>query len=461
MVLNSRFLFFIILVFAMQVQARSKRDVKQLPLSSLVGADIVLKKKFSKAWCSRNGLAFLCNHCLAKSKTFLVPREACVQSRLHNQIKQFESLHKEKQLASFFSFMVRVLLQEKLLNSPDEWVIKSHGGFMISSADQPGKQLFYPSNTLSIKTHANALYLDNKRCDAQKIMIKPAHGYLHYDDYHYQGAFLVVIDQERAYLISQLDIEDYIFSVLRWESWPGWPVEVNKAFAIACRSYLIAKVLQANKKNSLYHIKNSNIHQTYNGMHGCYNLKQAIDETRGLILAHNKKPIEAMFDCCCGDVIPAKLSGVNFKKAPYLARRYPCNFCKPCKIYAWRLEYSVKEFLDILHQAGYPIKTILDIAVVKKDSAGAAKEILIRGNNAVITFTGKQFYSLLTKIKSYCYTIEKKDDTIIFDGKGYGHHLGICQWGARRMIDEGWTYASILHFYYPGSMLMELKNTVS
>ena len=331
---------------------------------------------------------------------------------------------------------------------------------MIYPYGQDGKKWFYPGNILSIKRFVQGLYLDNKRCSSNKVLIQPVEGYLQYNSYHYQGAFLVAVENDRIYLISQLDIEDYVFSVLRWESWPGWPVEVNKAFAIACRSYLISKVLNTSKQNNLFHIKNTNIHQTYNGVHACYTLKRAIDETRGLILAHNKKPIEAMFDCCCGDIIPAKLSGIDFVKAPYLARSYPCTFCKPCKIYSWNLEYSVEDFTSILRDAGHSVEEIYDMKVTKKDSAGAVQEVIIKDKNNHLTFNGREFYSLLTKIKSFCYSIEKKGSSIYFSGQGYGHHLGICQWGARRMIDAGWNYRSILHFYYPGSTIMELKNTV-
>ena len=57
--------------------------------------------------------------------------------------------------------------------------------------------------------------------------------------------------------------------------------------------------------------------------------------------------------------------------------------------------------------------------------------------------------------------VEKKGKSIVFNGQGYGHHLGICQWGAKNIVDAGWNYTSILEFYYPGTVIMQLKNSTT
>jgi stage II sporulation protein D len=422
---------------------------------------IVLEKKSFAPWCIRNGFFFLYHHCKYKSRTFLLPKEQEGQKRIAKVMRKI-SLIDQQDSDSLFIYTVRVLLDEqKLTAQAQPWELKSSHGFLIHDYNQPSTKIFLPQKSLNVTCFANGIYINNKRSSAKRILINPAQGFLEFNGYHYEGAFMIALEEENSYLMSQLDIEDYIYSVLRWESWPGWPIEVNKAFAIACRTYLIAKVLDATKRQKIYHIKNTNIHQTYNGVHEFVNLKHAIEETRGLILSYKLKPIDAMFDSCCGGVIPAKLAGVNFKKAPYLARNYPCDFCKTCKIYAWKLEYSKDDLKELMCQAGHQVDDIVDIRVIQKDKAGVPRHILVQDRHKSHTFTSKQFYSLISKIKSFCYTIEKNGDKICFNGKGYGHHLGICQWGARRMIDAGYKYRSILYFYYPGATLMALKNAVS
>lgn len=160
-----------------------------------------------------------------------------------------------------------------------------------------------------------------------------------------------------------------------------------------------------------------------------------------------------MFDACCGGVIPAQIEGaVDFIKAPYLARPYPCTFCKSFKIFSWRNEYTLHELRDLLQEGHSTILyDIHDIRVHRKDKAGLVKKVVTKTKNKqTIEFVSSLFNKLLKNIKSLFYSIEKHDDRIIVKGKGYGHHLGLCQWGTREMVRQGWDYHEILDFYYPG-----------
>jgi stage II sporulation protein D len=305
-----------------------------------------------------------------------------------------------------------------------------------------------------VNIHRGCFYINGQKMNEKAIKIDAIEGHLGFDNKVYQGSFISLIDGRSCFFINQLELEDYVYSVLRSESWPGWPLEVNKVFAVASRTYVLAKIVEGGTKKP-YHIKNTNIHQTYKGFHESDTLKKAVEQTKGLIVTFNKKPIHAMFDSCCGGIIPADLSSMDFKKAPYLARTVICDFCKPCKIYTWKCEFDCHEFEKLLQEKGFPVSGIKAIQA-KHDKAGAVQEVAIHGSQGVITLTGKQAYSLTTKIKSFCYSIQKKLKKIIFEGKGYGHHLGLCQWGVRNMIDQGWGYKDILKYSYPGTTCMKL-----
>ncbi len=418
------------------------------------------KPSFHNLIAYKNFFHFLHDHCVSRPRVFRLAHEQysyeVLKQKVHNLLTE-----KINRNPNFFSFKVRVLLDEKERINSTSWTVSCNHGFIVPNESLSTKKMVYPHQTITITCEYDTLHINVKPYAADSILIYPRKGFIQFEGNHYQGCFCVVKKNQHIYLINQLDLEDYIYSVLRWESWPGWPIEVNKAFAIAIRSYLVAKVVQANKQNNLFHIKNTNIHQTYNGVHTSVGLKRAISETYGYVLAYDKKPIEAMFDCCCGGVIPAQLNSIDFSKAPYLARDYPCTFCKTCKIYAWQVDYSLEDFEAILRDAGYDLKGIRDIKVEKKDPAGAVENVVIKDGSTILQLTGKQMYSLLTRIKSFCYSIEKKGKRIYFKGRGYGHHVGICQWGARRMIDAGWNYTSILEFYYPGTVIMQLKNAAT
>ncbi len=214
--------------------------------------------------------------------------------------------------------------------------------------------------------------------------------------------------------------------------------------------------MRARKNGRLYDVKNTNEHQTYNGTHTSPIIKQAVDETQGIFLGFNNEPILAMFDSCCGGIVPAGIADVDFTKAPYLARDYACTHCKDCKIYAWEASYEQENFEHLIRREMQILDRLRDIKITKKDKAGLVSEVMLKGMKKWVKLPGKKLYSLLKDVKSFCFNIRKKGNKIIVKGRGFGHHLGLCQWGAREMVRDGWDYKQILQFYYPSTRLMRL-----
>lgn len=362
-----------------------------------------------------------------------------------------------------FSYPIRVLLEEKKGYFEDV-TITSPTGFILRDGREQARKWHFENTELVISKSHHGVLINNKRLTTDLVVIEPRSGHEHVQKNlelfgnTYQGHMYLKATQETVQFINEVDIEAYVYSVVRFEGWPGWPLEVNKAFCIAIRTYLVAKVLEARKAGSAYHIKNTNIHQTYKGLHESLHLQQAIAQTRGLILTHDNKPIVAMFDSCCGGVIPAHTDVVDYAKAPYLKREYACDFCKPCKIYSWKREYHVDDVIDLLCSPERPIKKIRSMKVTKKDVAGLVQEVEIHADRAKYVLSGKEMYRRFSRIVSFCYSIEKRGTTITFSGRGYGHHVGMCQWGARRMVDHGYTFGQMLAFYYPGTQVMCLRH---
>jgi len=391
---------------------------------------------------------------LPKNKFLEISKEPIKE---HGSNKKLE----EQKLSLFYMFDVRVLLAESSELDTRKWELESEHGFVLKDvANNSNKKGVFNAKKLTLELKRGFIYLNGKRVSRAHIQIQSKDKFIHVNGKKYAGSLLLVKQNKSYYLMSQLDIEEYIYAVLQSESWPGWPVEVNKAFAIASRSYLVAKICESVKRKRPYHIKDTNIHQTYNfsSLKECKTLRRAVEETRGIILAYDNKPVEAMFDSCCGGIIPAHISGVNFETAPYLKRDYACTFCKSCKIYRWQNEYSSQEVEALLQSMGLHVGSLQDIRVIKKDRAGIAQEILVKGRNDQKVLTGKQCYSLFTKIKSFSFNIKKRLDTIIFSGEGYGHHLGICQWGARKMVDLKKNFKEILNYFYPNTYCMRLAH---
>lgn len=294
----------------------------------------------------------------------------------------------------------------------------------------------------------------------QEIVSAPI-GMIEYDGNQYLGSFIVYQEKKQLYVINSLDINDYLHSVIKHEGFPGWSLEMNKVVAINCRTYLVWQILQALKLNRPYHIQNDNKHQTYKGYHQCAKLRQAVDETKDLIVAYQGNPACTMYDICCGGVVPGHIDDQGIKSRPYLARNYPCTFCKGYKAYSWSLDMAVQDILNTVKKEFPKIEKINDMHVAKRDKAGLVTKVMIMAGNRKILITGKKFKSLFPKIKSECFTINKAHKRYLIEGNGFGHHRGLCQWGANHLVKhEHWNFQEVLQFYYPGTTLMKLRYEV-
>lgn len=346
---------------------------------------------------------------------------------------------------------VRVLLDDHITPS---WTFKSSRGFKLCTNEGKEIQLGITYHKLSIVHNEGALLVNNKQLKQKELWFVPYQGPIHFAGNCYEGRLGLVWNGNRWLLMNEVDSEEYTYSVLGSEGWPGWPLGFFKALAVAVRSYLLYQMDEAKKLKRPYHIKNSNYHQTYAGIHQCKIIRQAVDETENLVLLHKNKPILAMFDSCCGGVVPRYVRGfIDFNKVPYLARSYACQFCKKSKFFVWRKEYSLQDFaLTLQNHSDDIIHKIKDVHIIKKDKAGVPHKVLVRTSKAEHFFSGKDLYRL-KDIKSFAFTIHKRGSRIIVKGNGYGHHMGLCQQGAYEMISRGYSYKKVLTFYYPGTEL--------
>lgn len=353
-------------------------------------------------------------------------------------------------------YRVRVLLHEAERPMSVCWKVGAQADIFLIDPDTKTKRTL-KAHALTIGFKNKKFLINNEPIDSKRFYLTPSHANLSLENKEYHGSLLFAYDADTVYAINSIDIEDYVCSVLRTESWPGWPLEVNKVFAIASRSYVIGVILN-NKPTTPYHVKNTNKHQTYSGVHDDPILKKAVEETKGVFLVDAQNhPIVAMFDSCCGGIVPARIYGVNFTHSPYLARDYACTFCKDCRVYKWSVEYPVNHIEQILKKEIKTLKNMQQVKVTKFDKAGLVQQITVKSKHKTHVISGKKLYSLFPKIRSFHFDVEHTKKGIKFSGKGVGHHLGLCQWGAREMVAQGYDYKSILNFYYPHTHFMRLS----
>jgi len=351
-------------------------------------------------------------------------------------------------------FDVRVLLADAEKNEVFSWTLYSEEGFMARDAEQ-GIAQELPAKSIVVSVKKGRIALNGCRLSGHSVELIPRSGETGYGDYRYAGTFIVSQRDERLYLVNKVDIEEYLCSVLRWEIYPCWPPEVLEAMAIACRTYLFYHVLKSrgssgDMERRPFDIRATVAHQAYKGLHEFDGLRRAVEATSGEVMVFNGKPIEAMYEACCGGVIPAHLEGIDFVRAPYLKRDYACTYCKECRDFSWEETFSLADLNEAICSYDDGAMPIIDLHISRKDRAGIVREVKIKTKTGWYRLSGRRINSMFGGVKSLCCTIKKQGKHIVMNGHGWGHHLGLCQRGAAAMAQDGWEHRDILTFYYPG-----------
>lgn len=254
----------------------------------------------------------------------------------------------------------------------------------------------------------------------------------------------------RISLVNRINLEDYIRGILYHEASHYWPMEVLKAQAIACRSYAVYQ-MNMNQAND-YDVTSDIYSQVYGGKTSeRYRTNMAVDKTRGIILTYNNKPLPAFFHATCGGHTQDAFLVWGIDSAAL--KGLPCGFCKKSPHYNWHCELPAKEIKGKLNKTGYKIKDIKDMLVAGRDDSGRITDLEITGYEEKIP--ANKLRSILGPniIRSTNFTVRVEGADAVFEGLGWGHGVGMCQWGAYFLAKEGKSYKEILDYYYPGAKI--------
>ena len=289
------------------------------------------------------------------------------------------------------------------------------------------------------------------------IKILPASGARVYvNNRQFRGTIDIIKDKNnRLFVVNHVDLEEYLYGVLYHEVNHNWPVEVLKAQAIAARTYALYQKLVS--KNKYYDLTADAYSQVYGGRTSeKWRTTRAVNLTRGLVLMYENKVFPAYFHATCGGSTTDALTLWNIDIPVFLAR--VCDFCAISPHYRWRKELAMDYLESMLKKAGYDIG-IISFEVLERDSSGRVTDFLIKGKGKDIRLSGNKFRLIVgpNLIRSANFEAEKKGKYVIFTGKGWGHGVGMCQWGAFNMASQGWKAEDILLYYYPGAEIVRVE----
>jgi stage II sporulation protein D len=256
-------------------------------------------------------------------------------------------------------------------------------------------------------------------------------------------------------VVNELDIEDYLKGVIAAEIPPAWEFEALKAQAVAARTYAMYQKLTSGKRP--FHIFATVDSQVYDGTRGERpNAVRAVLETKGLVISYHGKTISAFFHADCGGHTEdaAELWGID---APYL-KGVDCDCQRIAENGVWEKRISVFSLADALRRRGYGVGAVSDLSIRDTTPAGRVKHVAIISSGAQALVPGETFRTALgnTVIPSVFFELELSGQEAVFSGRGRGHGVGLCQWGAKEMAQRGHTFRTILSHYYPGTELKRI-----
>lgn len=262
---------------------------------------------------------------------------------------------------------------------------------------------------------------------------------------HYDGNISVFKGKSGMYLINELPLEEYVKNVVATEVSSSWDMEALKVQAVIARTYALYQKTVSG--NAYFDLTSSVLHQAYKGSSVDARIAYAVMNTEGEVLYYNGKLIETLYHSTSG--------GKTEEAAEVFGNSYP--YMKPvesnCEIspyWMWERKIPVEEIEKALN-----LTKVAEIRVTSYTVTKRVKTVDVMHGGGVTSVKTTELRKLLgwSRLPSTNFVVSRENGNFVFEGKGYGHGVGLCQWSALQMARDGKNYKEILSFFYPGTVI--------
>jgi stage II sporulation protein D len=253
-------------------------------------------------------------------------------------------------------------------------------------------------------------------------------------------------------VVAVVPLEEYVAAVLSREAAPSFLPEALAAISVSVRTYTLLAI--AAPRDQDYDVVAGVEDQVFEGVENIgLAFRAAAEETRGEVLYYRRGLARTVYHSTCGGMTESAEDAWG-KDVPYL-RSVACDDCRESP--AWRWEYGMRraEGVRIAAALGVRAGGDLGIAVAGRTKTGRAGKMRLASGGVAREVKASMFrrvagYAL---VKSLWMEIVPVGGGWRLTGKGYGHGVGMCQWGANGMAKRGARYRDILARYYPRTRL--------
>lgn len=281
-------------------------------------------------------------------------------------------------------------------------------------------------------------------------------------------------------IIAVMPLEEYVPGVIAYELYQNWPRATFAAQAVAARSYALHQRERARAVNRTYDVESTTRDQVFGGATLHKTARGATNATKGLVLSWEGKLLRAYYSSTCGGVAASAKDtfptgpGFEFNLAKPLQATDRESPCQDSPMYRWTRNRPVENLAQRLR--GWGIKNrmslselgnISSVSIESVNEVGRPRLYRVdddRGKTHFIpaetmrvasnfNMPGLPTISSQTRLPSSHFTMDLLGAEVQFRGQGFGHGVGMCQWGAKGLADQGMDWRSILERYYPGATI--------
>ena len=261
--------------------------------------------------------------------------------------------------------------------------------------------------------------------------------------------------------VNVLPLEEYLASVVDSEMPAAFPEAARQAQAIVSRTYALYQMDHADPA-AVYDLFSSQRSQKYLGVEYCgadgrrlagesESSRRAVAATRGMVCKHRGELFCTYYSAVCGG---RTTNGAEiFSDAAPVLKSVPCEFCRDSEYYRWTTELDRKE---LLKQVSAALTGIVSIRQTAGPGDGGISKFRLADGKKSIDVTGvqlrEQFPTATLRSPHFSLTLGKTH--VRADGRGHGHGVGFCQWGARGQGLQGHSARVIVLHYYPGAEIV-------
>jgi len=258
-------------------------------------------------------------------------------------------------------------------------------------------------------------------------------------------------------VVNVLDLEEYLYGVVPKEAPSQWQMAALRAQAIVARTYALYK--RSRRVNRDYDLAAQYIRdQHYEGFSvEQERTTQAVNDTKGLVLT------------CHGELIPAyyhaESAGYTEDSERVWSSPHPCLRAVKAPMYPaspylqWSVSLPLQDIQTALTKAGYAVGAVRGLEPIEHSPTGRVTLMKISHKLGQTVVRGTDFRLALGPeiIRSTRFSVQLRDGRAFFDGQGWGHGVGLCQWCSQGMAELGYDYEAILTHYYQGAKLIHYQ----